>query len=546
MKKSSFIEGTFIATFAIVLTKILGMLYVIPFYKIVGETGGALYAYAYTIYVLFIDISTAGIPNAISKITKEYGTLDKEEAKVRTFKIALKIISVIAILSFLILFIFARQVGIFLLDDITGGNTIEDVTIVIRCVSFALLVIPFLSVSRGFLQGHSVINVSSFSQIIEQIARIAVILGGSYITLNILGLSLTTAVGVAIFGALAGGLASVFYIARVIIKNKKELSLDRKFKKEDEVSNKEIIKKIIAYAIPVIIVSVSVSIYNIVDMVIILKTINNLGFTGPQTEFIASAINTWSSKINMIVTSVGAGMTASLIPTIVKAYTLNDFKDVNSKFNKAMQIILIICLPMVIGISLLAKPIWTIFYGYNEIGVTILSLNIFVALFMNLFMVTNFTLQSTNMFKTVYLSALSGFVINAILDAPFMILFSKIGIPAYLGATVATLTGYTVSIIIAMYTYKKKHGFKYIETFKVLLKTLLAIIIMACAVILLKLIIPLNIASTWSILIYIGVIAVLGASVYLLVAWKLNLINDVLGKEFVKKIIKKLTFGKVS
>ena len=546
MKKSSFIEGTFIATFAIVLTKILGMLYVIPFYKIVGETGGALYAYAYTIYVLFIDISTAGIPNAISKITKEYNTLGKEEAKVRTFKIATKIISVIAIVSFLVLFIFAKQIGIFLLDDISGGNTINDVAIVIRCVSFALLVIPFLSVSRGFLQGHSVINVSSFSQVIEQIFRIAVILGGSYLTLNILNLSLTTAVGVAVFGALAGGLAAVIYIASNIFKNKSELNLDKKFEKKDDITDKEIIKKIIAYAIPVIIISVSVSIYNIIDMVIILKTINHLGFSGVETEFIASAINTWSSKINMIVTSVGAGMTASLIPTIAQAYTLGDWKDVNAKFNKAFQIIILICLPMVLGISLLAKPIWSLFYGYNEIGVTILSLNIFVALFMNLFMVTNFTLQSSNMFKTVYISALTGFILNALLDAPFMILFSKIGVPAYLGATVATLTGYFVSVLIAIITLKKKHNFKYGETIKVIGKTLIAVIVMVVVVSLLKLVVPLNVNSTISSILYVGIIAVVGAISYFVIAWKLNLINEVLGKDFVKKIIKKLTFGKVS
>ena len=42
MKKNSFMEGTIIATLAIVVVKILGMLYVIPFYSIVGSSGGAL------------------------------------------------------------------------------------------------------------------------------------------------------------------------------------------------------------------------------------------------------------------------------------------------------------------------------------------------------------------------------------------------------------------------------------------------------------------------------------------------------------------------
>ena len=53
MKKSSFVEGTFIATAAIIFVKILGMLYVIPFYAIVGTEGAALYAYAYNIYNIF-------------------------------------------------------------------------------------------------------------------------------------------------------------------------------------------------------------------------------------------------------------------------------------------------------------------------------------------------------------------------------------------------------------------------------------------------------------------------------------------------------------
>ena len=72
MKKNSFVEGTIIATLAIVFTKILGMLYVIPFYAIIGEQGSSLYSYAYNIYLIFLSISSAGIPVAMSKIVSEY------------------------------------------------------------------------------------------------------------------------------------------------------------------------------------------------------------------------------------------------------------------------------------------------------------------------------------------------------------------------------------------------------------------------------------------------------------------------------------------
>ena len=50
MKKSSFLEGAMIATIGIVICKIIGLFYVIPFYALVGTQGAALYAYAYNIY----------------------------------------------------------------------------------------------------------------------------------------------------------------------------------------------------------------------------------------------------------------------------------------------------------------------------------------------------------------------------------------------------------------------------------------------------------------------------------------------------------------
>jgi len=285
MKKSSFIEGTVIATLAIIITKILGMVYVIPFYAMIGVKGSALYAYAYNIYVIFLDISSAGLPVAISKIIKEYNTLGMIDAKKRAYQIGKKIISFVSIAAFIVLFLFSRNLATLILGELQGGNTIEDVTFVIRCVSFAILVIPFLSVSKGYLQGHNVINVSSFSQVIEQVVRIAVILGGSYLALNVFHLSLTTSVGIAVFGAFIGGFIAILYILRNMQKNKKELGLEFEGKR-DQITNQEIIKKIAMYAIPFIIIDVAVSIYNFVDMVFISRTMTALGYEASVTEFV--------------------------------------------------------------------------------------------------------------------------------------------------------------------------------------------------------------------------------------------------------------------
>ena len=62
MRKNSFVEGTVVAYISILITKIIGAVYVIPFYEIIGTDGGVLYSYAYNVYNLFLNISISGIP----------------------------------------------------------------------------------------------------------------------------------------------------------------------------------------------------------------------------------------------------------------------------------------------------------------------------------------------------------------------------------------------------------------------------------------------------------------------------------------------------
>ena len=546
MKKNSFLEGSFIATASIIFVKLLGMLYVIPFYAIVGTKGASLYAYAYTIYNIFLDVASAGLPIAISKLINEYNTLDKKEAKVRAYKIGKKIVSIFSIVSFVIVFCFAEVIGKLILGDLSGGNTIKDVAFVIRCISLAILVIPYLAVSKGYLQGHHYIKAPSVSQVLEQVVRIFIIIVGSYLTIKVFHLSATLGVGIAVTGALAGGIVACLYIRKKLKENKTELGLDEALiQKNDSVTNKEIVKKIFGYAIPFIIIDTAASIYSFMDMVLIIRTLNYLSFSAHDVEFIASSIITYAPKINMIIAAIATGMSVSLIPTIVSAYVKKDWKDVNKKLNNALQIILVISIPMAVGISLLAGPIWSLFYKYNSYGVAILTLSIFNAILTNCYVITSSTLQGLNKFKTVYLATILGFLTNGILDVPLMLLFNYLKIPAYFGAIVATMIGYSLSIFIGLFTLHRQNHISYKETFKVVLKLIVPLIAMILVVTLLKIIIPFNIASKISCIIYIGICALLGATVFIVISYKMGILTEVFGKKFINKIIKKLTLGRV-
>lgn len=546
MRKSGFIEGTIIATAAIIITKILGILYVIPFYAIVGVQGSALYAYAYNIYLIFLDISSAGIPSAMSKIIKEYNTLGNMDAKVRAYKIGKMIIFILSFAMFLIMFLFAPLFAKLILGDLTGGNTISDVTMVIRAISFAILVIPFLSVSKGYLQGHNVISVSSISQVIEQFIRIAVIIIGSYLALRIFKLPIGLSVSIAVLGAFIGGLISMIYVKLKMNKNKKELSLDKGNEKSD-ITDKEILKKIVHYATSFIIVSIAVSIYGFVDMVFISRTMGAMGLSANETEFITSSVTTWAPKIGMIINSIAMGLAVSLIPNMVEANTLKRWDKVEEHLNKGMQIVISVCIPMAIGIALLSKSVWSIFYGVEELslGSMILSIYIFQPLFFNLYLVTSTTLQGLNKFKIVYLSTILGYATNALLDVPLMYLCKFIGLKPFIGAIIASVIGYTLSILITLIHLNKKHNIKYNETFKIFIKTLLPSIVMIIIVLLMKLIIPINYSNKLSCILYIAIISIIGSISYLFVAFKQGLLYSVFGKGYLNKILRKITFNKI-
>ena len=538
MKKNSFISGTIISTISIVLVKMMGMLYVIPFYSIVGSQGGALYSYAYQLYLLFLGVSSAGIPNAISKVISEYNSTGKLEAKTRAFHVGKKIISYISIVSFALLFVFAEELAIIYLGKIKGGNTPEDAAFVIRCVSFAVLIIPHLSVTKGYLQGHQVFEPSSVANLLEQIVRIFIILVGSFLAYKVFNSSLSLAVGIAVSGAFFGGLVAYLYLSRKIKKYSKEL-------KKDNVTNKEITKKIISYAVPFVIINIVVDIYNIVDSVLILNTLTRLGYVAEDVEFIASCISTWGSKICMIVNAIAMGMTTSLIPSIVEAYSTKNIKSLNKRVNEALQMVFYIALPLAIGISILSTPIWTIFYNTNAYGGSILKVTIFGAMLGNIAMILSVTLQGMNKYKYVYSLNIIGSLVNAILDVPLMILFNKLNLPTYYGASTASIIGYGTSILLGLKFVNQEKNINYKETLIVILKSLIPALSMTIVLLILNHFLPLDLYKRVDSFIIIIIDAIVGGFIFIFISFKLKLPQKIFGKEYMNKIIKKLTLGKL-
>lgn len=530
MVKSTFVKGAFITTLGIAIAKILGVLYVIPFHSIIGESGGALYGYAYTIYIFFMSLSSAGIPLAISKIVSEYQTLGYHDAKRRAFIIGKKVALLMGLVFFLIILLCAPVLAKFILGNVNGANSISDVVFVIRIIGVAILVVPILSIYRGYFEGHRFMSPVSISQVLEQFVIVVIIILGSFLALKVFKVSLTSAVGVALFGATAGAFTSYLYLVNKKFKNKKKFNEKLRDVNEPIITNKVILKKIILYAIPFIMIDVFKALYNYVDMFTVVKAlVKYASFSGKDAEIVYGILSTWGAKFNMIILAVSTGIVVNLIPNLERNVVRKEKQEINRKITQSLNILLFLMIPMALGISFLAKPIWIVFYGSSKYGPSILSYFIFVGLLIGLFTAMVTVLQSLKDYKAVFISLFSGVVVKALLNVNLIIAFNKMRLPAYYGVITASILGYLVSFIICLCILGIKYKVNYEKVVKNFIDIMGAGILMIVVLSLVRLIIPISVDNRFLNIFIILIYTLIGALVYFLYTKKIKAIEGIFG-----------------
>ncbi|WP_141433761.1 polysaccharide biosynthesis protein [Bacillus sp. 03113] len=439
---SKLLRGTFILTLGTMLSKVLGLFYVIPFHSIVGDHGTALYQYSYVPYTIFISIATAGVPLAVSKFISKYNALEEYAVGRKLFKSGLLIMLCSGFAAFLVLYLAAPKLAELSIAGKELDSSIEDVTTVIRAVSFALIVVPFMSLIRGFFQGHQSMGPSAVSQVIEQIARIVFLLVGAYIILNLLNGSLVKAISVATFAAFIGAIAGFGVLLWYWYKRKAyldELLLQDKGTMDISLTN--MYKEILIYAAPFVFVGIANPLFQFIDQLTFNRAMVSIGM-GKDAETAFSVLNFQTHKLVIIPVSLATAFSLTLVPSITQAFVSENWKSLNKQLNQTFQVLLFITLPAVIGLSILAEPIFTSFYGHKELGTEILRSYSLVAILFSLYSVTAAILQGINEQRFTILSLLVGLLIKLSFNIPFIQMFETNG------AVLATACGYSAAILI--------------------------------------------------------------------------------------------------
>ncbi len=450
--KQSVNKDAFIVTVSILISKLLGILFVFPFSKIVGIDALSLYSYAYVPLTLFLDLSTLGIPHGTSKFVSKYYTNNEEEVIHYQFRYTAIALFLLSVVFFIILYLLAPYYAKASLGGKDLTNTVADVTKAIRIVGVLVLVVPALSLHRGYFYGKKAFIVSGLSQIIEQFIRVSFILISSYIIINILGLEYKIAIYYALIGAIVAGVLTLIFmfISKKIIN--RGIKLDNKFKYK-----KKYFKELINYSYPFIVTGICFTMLSVVDSVTFNKGLIKYGIDNPEVYYGIYSFQV--QKLVFIPVSISLGYSASLLSRLTEYSEEDHGNFIKSTVSNSYSYVINMIVPIILIIMVNSEAIYGILYDKNEIGPTMLKLYIIQVLPISLYNITNSVIQSLNKGKYMIPIMVSILLIKYILN---ITLIKEIW---YFGAILSTFISLSIVIICGVVILKRNN---YIELLKVL------------------------------------------------------------------------------
>ena len=271
-------------------------------------------------------------------------------------------------------------------------------------------------------------------------------------------------------------------------------------------------------------------------MTTIISTLTKIGFKTKDAESIIGVINTTGNKLNSVVLAISTGLMTSLVPNITSSFVKGDKKDVKKKVEQSFLMLLYVTMPMAIGLSILAGPVFTAFYGASTWGPRVFCVTIFVALFRCMFTTSVSITQSLNKFKNVFISIIIGILVKLILQIPFIYLFNNIGLYPFWGATFATFLGLTTSVISNLIVINKTVKLDFKSFFLKMFKFIYPLTIMVIVLLLMRNILPFNLTSRFTSIITIMLYAIVGAIIYFSITIKNGAFESIFGNRLLRKL----------
>ncbi|MGZ4112828.1 MAG: putative polysaccharide biosynthesis protein [Tumebacillaceae bacterium] len=480
--KKGLVAGAFSLALAGLISKILGVIYNVPFQNIAGDTALAYYNAAYNYYVLLLQVCTAGIPLALSKMISERNAVRDFAGADQIYRVGARYLSLMGLFFFVVMF-----AGGGLLAD---AMDMSEASTSMRALSFALLIVPVMAAMRGFLQGHQSMDISGNSQVIEQFVRVVFSLSAVLLIVKVWHAGAKYSAAVATFGAVLGALASLFFLARHVVTVRRENR--KKYRNPATDRSQDVFRNILLVSIPISLSSLVLPLSQVVDnntIVRLLTAAHNLGLTHDAAVAQFGIFTGRALRLVALPLSLATAIGLSLMPAISEAISARNQKLTNERTLMAYRLTGFFSFPIAIGVFLLGKQIDIALFADKQGADTIATVG-FMAIFSSYEMVTTYILQARGFMYTPIKSMFAGLLFKLILN---LMLVPNYGI---FGAAIASVLGYVLSSALNFWALKRKGGTP-LPLLDLFGKPLVSSVVMGLVILLLTWI-PVNFFFPWS------------------------------------------------
>ena len=366
-KKDDFLMQGMILAVAMVLTKVIGVVYRIPLTNILGDEGIGFYGYAFEVYAMALMLSSLSLPTAVSKLVASRMAMRQRRNAFRVFQCAFVFSATVGILTTLLIFFGAESISANLMKSPLSVYAL-------RVLAVGLFIVAILGVLRGYFQGLGTMMPTAVSQIMEQIVNAAVSLIGAGILFRIgtnlaeekeeelLGAAYGAAGGT--LGTVAGAVAALFFLVfsflayRGVIR--RQIRMDRSSKRE---SYGRILRILLLTILPVIFSTAIYNINQILDLTIFNGIMSAQGYT--EKEYMALQ-GIYTGKYNVLINvplAVANGLASSVIPSLTAAVAKRDKGQIHEKIEQTIRLTMVIAIPCFVGFTVLASPLMVLLFN---------------------------------------------------------------------------------------------------------------------------------------------------------------------------------------
>ena len=536
MKKDSLFKGTAILSISLILTKILGAVYLIPFYQIIGgEEQMALFNYGYSYYATILEISGAGAPLAIAKLVAKYNAIGAYSVSRRIYKLGSWLLVIMGILGFGILFFGSGFISEQILISNQQKFTPQEGALVLKSLSFGIPLVLVSAGIRGLFQGHEIMLPSAMSQFIEQVARIAFMLGATYFIMRILGYGVVEGNVSATFAAAVGAVFSL--ITLFFFYNKFRRGLDFNIANDEvqiQISTTTLVREFFSVSIPFIFIVGLFPILNIIDQHNFIHGMTQIG----KADIVDGKFSALQlvNKVVMIAVAIAPAFSSTFLPSITRLFAQGDKDSVSSQINKVILSLLMIVLPALVGMYVLADPIYSTFYSRSLINADLLRFYLPLAVLYSIYSLTSIIMQAVNRQLLNLIAIFVGLVVKYLTITPLVVIFETNGV------ILSSIATYLVMIIINLIIINKEVKLRIIEFISrlVILLSSCFIMFIAVAAIYESIVSNFVIESKVSSMVLIAICGVFGVAIYFYSITKMRFDKYLFGRKITLSSLKNL------